>query len=250
MANVHKLRWLNVAAAVTHYLLCVMLIVWLLVPLYEEPPVNELGASVHSLLCLLLVFTSITCLFHIIAAVSNNIYENNVKSGRNPMRWLEYSITATVMLLIIAITSGVDDTTWRVLICILSVTCIFCGYLSELPSIDKSMWAKGSITALGWVAMLGAYAKIGTSFYTRVNQSTQAGANIPGFVYAIVIVIGILYASFGGIHLVHLIKGRENIDTNINVEGAYVVDSLVSKVLLVGLLFGGIEARRQRLNEN
>jgi hypothetical protein len=54
----------------------------------------------------------------------------------------------------------------------------------------------------------------------------------------------LFYASFGGIHLYHQFKGKESVSLNRKVEVAYIVDSFVSKTMLVAILFVGLISKR------
>jgi hypothetical protein len=65
----------------------------------------------------------------------------------------------------------------------------------------------------------------------------------PGFVKILIVSILFFYASFGGIHLFHLVKGKESVELNRRIEKAYIVDSFLSKTFLVGILFAGLLSR-------
>jgi hypothetical protein len=61
-------------------------------------------------------------------------------------------------------------------------------------------------------------------------------------VYAVVIVMALAFMSFGIIQAVYINDNQKNYQ---RYETAYTIDSMVSKTLLVGLLFGGLAGRTE-----
>jgi hypothetical protein len=231
-----KIRNLNISAACLQLLLCIGMISWL-ISRFGEPSPLPLAVSLDSIVIMLIVFTFATFIFHLLYALNVGNYDANVESGTNWMRWVEYTITASIMIWVIAISSGVRDTGLLVFIVSMSVLCMLCGLLSEhLTNGSHKIW----ITLVGWAAIITAYSFIIMKFVENVNNSPN---EIPGFVYAIISSMCIMYMSFGVIHAYHLYKGKDVTRINRNVEMAYTIDSMISKTLLVGLLFGGLIAR-------
>jgi hypothetical protein len=231
-----KLRNMNIGAGLLQALLCIGILIWLFSQWGEESTFR-LGVSLNTVVIMLAVFTAITCLFHTLYAIGVGKYTQNVQSGKNWMRWLEYSITASIMLWIIAVSSGVTSPGLQVLVVVMSILCMLCGLLSEQTnSAVVKRWA----TIIGWLFIAVGYSVVILKFADNVNSTD---VSIPGFVYAIVIGMCIMYMSFGGIHLFHMYKGNGNACTNRTVEVAYTVDSMISKTLLVSLLFSGLVVR-------
>lgn len=231
-----KLRGMNIGATILQSILSIVMLIWLLSRWGEKSPI-PLSVSLDAVIVMLIVFTLVTAIFHLLYAIRVGQYTQNIEKGKNWMRWLEYSITATIMLWVIAISSGVQDISWQVIIIVCSVLCMLCGLWSERSDTKRSkIW----ITLLGWAFIILGY---GLVIYTFIDTVRQSPVGVPGFVYAIVIGMCIFYMSFGAIHATHLYIGQDNPVTNRRIEAAYTVDSMVSKTLLVSLLFSGFVAR-------
>lgn len=229
-----KLKPLNIGAATLQGVLCLTMVIWLISRAGEDSPL-PLPVPLDHIVIMLILFTLITCIFHVLYALDFANYDNNVTGGNNWMRWVEYSMTASIMLWVIAVSSGVHDDAEQLLIVLLSVFCMGCGALTEF----NQYWEK-MITLLGWFFIIVAYSMIISAFIDNVNS---APVGVPGFVYVIVIGMCAMYMSFGFIHAYHICAGRTDVDINRKVECAYTIDSMISKTLLVSLLFGGLVTR-------
>ena len=195
--------------------------------LFQIPP--------SALIILLVIFTVVTSSFHILYSMGAADYNKNVAEGKNWMRWVEYSITASIMLLVIALSSGVLSLDSQIFIVTCSVCCMLCGLVAE--QMEGPFSIKILVTSIGWILLVVAYFVIFRHFSLSASKA-------PNFVYAIVISMFIMFVSFGVIHIIHLIRKEKNIsiEANRRFEMAYTIDSMISKTLLVSLLFGGLTA--------
>tara|TARA_X000001036_G_scaffold395075_1_gene395813 strand:+ start:1826 stop:2872 length:1047 start_codon:yes stop_codon:yes gene_type:complete len=115
---------------------------------------------------------------------------------RNPARWLEYSISASVMLIVIAISSGVAHVYMLVLIfCSSFATMTYGHFAEELHGRPKGRgdekpleWAQSNVflrvypNVLGWIPFGAVWGVLLHSF----NSNTGDGGGPPMFVYVIV----------------------------------------------------------------
>lgn len=213
-------------------------------------PIGSLG--VMGLVIMLLLFTLVTGIFHTVYALRPKKYAKSVKKGHNYLRWVEYSITATIMLLIIAASSGVAALDSLVLIGVASLCCMVCGFLSE-RTVKTDPTVARLATLVGWLLLAGCFAVIFRRFGSIYSQARDRGVDgPPWWVWAIVVAMAALYLSFGVIHLVHMGKqgmfggsdrGLGSAAFNERTDYAYTVCSMVSKTLLVTLLASGLWAR-------
>jgi hypothetical protein len=173
----------------------------------------------------LLTFSTITAGFHCLYLYQDDIPNYN--------RWIEYSITATIMLVIIAITSGVKYVEEIIAISIFCVVMIILGGKEE-----RLLYAQQSVDiilhTISWLLLLCAYGIIFIRYTQVVLESTRSP---PWFVHVIVFVMFLCYSSFGVIQLYH-IKTE-----HVNIENYYIIASIVSKSILTVLLLSGLLMR-------
>ena len=235
------LQGLNYAAMGIQLALCVLLIVWLFIRNDQsadiEFDIGEFGGEdacatlfsfdLNTIIYLLIAFTAVTALFHLLYATgAKGWYGKALEAGNNWARWLEYSITATIMLVAIALISGVWELDSLILIAVASVGCMLCGQVSEKTKSPVS-------TIIGWLLLIGAFAVIFRNFNRAVNPEDPQQPKPPSWVWALVIIMALLYLSFGVIQLTCCKQ-------YVNTERAYTIASMAAKTALVLIIFGGI----------
>lgn len=224
-------RRLSYAAGFVHLLLCCGLVVLGATSVWNRdnsPPFFS-TPHLHAAFGLLVAFTALTAFFHLV--VYPRVYArtaSSVQDGKNPARFLEYALTASAMLVVIAILSGVQNVAWLAALALASALTMLIGYAVEAQKVECSVFA----SCAAWFLLFAAYASI---FY-RFNEVAQVHPP-PDFVYAIVVTMFLLFCCFGGVQALWLWRGREK---SVRYEGAYLVLSLVAKTLLVVLTASGV----------
>lgn len=126
-------------------------------------------------------------------------YGEMIEKSKNPLRFLEYGISAAIMLMCIALLNGVTDINLIVSIAVLTSACEFCGMVVEY--LDDSP-LKFVLHATGWLQFGCAY---GIIFHAYNSAATSVdGIRPPDFVWVIVISLFLLYASFGFVQMTEL----------------------------------------------
>ena len=126
-------------------------------------------------------------------------YSDMIREGRNPLRFIEYSISASIMLMIIALINGIIDIHLLFCIAVLTASCQLCGLVVEYIDDINMKW----INHLnGWLTFCSAYWCITRAFVA--SAEAVDGVSPPDFVYLIVLLLFLLYASFGMVQLVEL----------------------------------------------
>ena len=78
------------------------------------------------------IFLALAAIDHLVTAtVARGTYENDLRNGINRFRWVEYSISATIMVLLIASYSGITEITAVIAIAGTNVAMILFGWLQE-----------------------------------------------------------------------------------------------------------------------
>lgn len=161
-------------------------------------------------------------------------YTNMINNNKNPLRFIEYSISASIMLISIALINGVTDINLIISIAILTGCCQLSGLAVEYIDNKKIKWL---LHISGWLQFIWAYGIIFYAFFKSVDASNKSGGiSPPSFVYVIVFVLFILYSSFGFVQLTELII---NLDPYTK-EKSYVLLSLTAKLLLGWMIFSNV----------
>ncbi len=160
-------------------------------------------------------------------------YVRNLKRGINKARWIEYSFSASVMIVAIAALFGLYDIAALLLIFALNAAMILFGWMMELhnQTTEKVNWTAfifGSIVGIvPWIA-------VGIYFVGSVSSGEQ----VPGFVYAIYVSLFLFFNVFAVNQVLQYAKvGRWR--DYVYGERAYIVLSLVAKSLLAWQVFFG-----------
>jgi hypothetical protein len=128
-------------------------------------------------------------------------YSKQVVEGKNPLRFIEYSISASIMLMVIAMINGIIDVHLLACIAVLTASCQLCGLVVEYLDDEKQLRLKWISHLNGWLTFCTAYWCIARAYFGSVEYSD---ASPPDFVVAIVAALFALYASFGLVQLVEL----------------------------------------------
>jgi hypothetical protein len=197
-------------------------------------------------------------------------YENRVKEGSNPMRFIEYSISASIMLVSVALISGIIDENELITISVLCGATQMCGLVSEtiVSNVEKlKNEVRGDIRCIvhnlhlaatvahlsGWVMVMVGYGVIWRYFILSASESDSSP---PEFVVAIVSMLFLMFNSFGVVQLVQMSKyvwcsrccrcTDDNEKFNSAIELAYTVLSLVAKTLLGWMMYANVLAMAQK----
>lgn len=155
-------------------------------------------------------------------------YEANLRVGRNLARWVEYSVSASVMLVLIAMLAGIWGLAALLGLFAANSAMILFGWLQETdhePGGSMTPFWFGTVVGLVPWAVIGVY--------------LLAGDDPPGFVYAIFVSLFVLFSSFGlNQWLQYRQVGRWR--DYLYGERAYVLLSLVAKSLLAWQIFANV----------
>lgn len=168
----------------------------------------------------------------IVAGPARGWYERNVAQGINPARWYEYSVSASLMLVLIAMLSGIREAPALIGIFGASAAMILFGLAMERVNVGREeilwgpFWYGCVAGAVGWLA-------IGTQLAVGIAES-----DVPGFVLVIFFTLFVLFSSFAlNMWLQYKRIGRWA--DPVYAERAYHVLSLVAKSALAWQVYAG-----------
>ncbi|MEI7689595.1 MAG: heliorhodopsin HeR [Candidatus Saccharibacteria bacterium] len=197
-----------------------------------EPQTKELFGLSLPMLIAVFFFLSATAHF-IIATVYNKKYNSDLEKGINKARWIEYSISASIMMVSIALLVGVSDIMSLVMIFALTSVMNLMGLVMEIhnQTTKKTSWISYIIGCLA-----GAVPWVVIAFYFWM--SADNGKAAPTFVYWIFVSIFVFFNCFA-FNMVLQYKKIGNWKNYLYGELAYIVLSLVAKSLLAWQVFAG-----------
>ncbi|MDZ7733185.1 MAG: heliorhodopsin HeR [Acidimicrobiia bacterium] len=177
------------------------------------------------------VFLGLAAIDHLLTStLLRNIYERDLRDGINRFRWIEYSFSATLMLVLIASYNGIADITALVGVAGANVAMILFGWLQERMNPP----ARATTTMLPfWFGVL-----VGVAPWVAIWTNVVGADTVPGFVFGIVVSLQVLFFSFG---LNQWLQYRRIGPWRDYVYGekAYLVLSLVAKSALAWQIFAG-----------
>lgn len=185
-------------------------------------------------------FPFITSIFHFVIAwgVLEEYAKWTLDRGINPLRWLEYAITASFMTWSIAQLSGITGIFTLLMVGVVgNVALQYQGYAMEmLNEKRKSQGINWTPTIVGWIIFAGQWAAIFTYFFINASSSS-----VPNWIYGVVIALFVQYSLFGLVQILHYTTSKGSFfESNWGVEVSFIVLSLVSKTSLDLMIVIGI----------
>ena len=138
-------------------------------------------------------FLFLSAFFHFLIAspVGFGRYADELRHGRNRFRWVEYSLSATLMILLIALVVGITDVASLIAIGVANASMILFGWVMEMvnPPGRRVWWTPFWFGCLAgsapWIALV-------------VQLWVSAGEDVtpPTFVYGILVSIFVFFNCF------------------------------------------------------
>jgi hypothetical protein len=176
-------------------------------------------------------FLFLSALFHfLIAGVFPARYRDQLSRGQNQFRWIEYSLSSSIMIVLIAALPGITDVAALVALFGVNAGMIFFGAVQErYEAPGGSLWPFWMGCVLGvvpWIA-IGVYL-----------ASPGSDAQAPGFVYGIFFSLFLFFNSFA---LTQWLQYRQvgRWKNYLTGERTYIVLSLAAKSALAWQVFAG-----------
>jgi hypothetical protein len=239
------LRKLNVGAGLLHLVSAIAMVVLaadFTLPVtsfnLNGPPGTPVSQGVLSTVAdiqlgwLTAAFLFLSALFHFIIATGGyGKYQDELRHGRNRFRWVEYSISSTLMIVIIAMTVTITDMAALIGLAFANVSMILFGWIMEMVNRpgQKVWWTPfwfGCIAGIGpWIAIVG---------YIFTGEGRP-----PGFVYGIIVSIFVFFNTFA-INQWLQYGGVGRWKDYLVGERTYIVLSFVAKSVLAWQLYANV----------
>lgn len=161
-------------------------------------------------------------------------YERNLLRGQNPARWIEYSVSASLMIVLIAMLPGITDLYALLGLFAVNAAMILFGLVMEQVNgrdrehVDWWPFTFGCVAGVvPWIAIAIA-----------LVASEVEGEGAPGFVYGIFVSLFLLFNCFALNQWLQY-RGRGRFADYLFGERVYLVLSLVAKSALAWQIFAG-----------
>ena len=177
------------------------------------------------------LFLALAAIDHLLTATSlRNLYDRDLRRGINRVRWIEYSFSATLMIVLIGSYSGITDIAAVIAIIGANVAMILFGWLQE------RMNPPGRTSTTMMPFWFGTVA--GLAPWVAIWVNVIGADTVPGFVYGIVVAEQLFFFSFGLNQWLQY-RGVGKWRNYVYGEKVYLVLSLVAKSVLAWQIYGG-----------
>jgi hypothetical protein len=181
------------------------------------------------------VFLALSALFHFLISTPYFFprYATGLKQNRNYFRWVEYSLSSSIMIWLIAAITGITDVAALFSIFALNAAMIGFGALQEKYETPGNKhfapFIMGSMAGIvPWVAIIIYFLAIGST----------SDVKPPAFVYGIIISLFVFFNTFA-VNQVLQYRQVGGWKSYLRGERAYITLSLVAKTLLAWQVFSG-----------
>lgn len=199
---------------------------------------------------IVVLIDAVTALFH--ACYTFFFHEQYcaaIRQCMNPMRWIEYGVTASLQSIVIAYLCGVVTSEALVAIAVLVSTTMLFGLIQEQYNRPRNAttwrienpFLRTLPFACGFVPFGTAVAIIARRFAETTSLQTVSPSGdvvqMPGFVYGIVVVEILLFMCFP---LIMLLQALSPPDRFLKYEYSYILCSFTSKAILAVILLSNV----------
>jgi hypothetical protein len=181
------------------------------------------------------VFLLISAVAHFfLATVGYKLYTSNLKKGMNPVRFYEYALSSSVMIVLIGMLVGIYDLGAIILIFGINAMMNLFGLMMELHNrtTQKTDWTSfifGSIAGIiPWIVIVVYF----------IGSLAGEGGKPPAFVYAIIPTLFVFFNIFA-VNMVLQYKKVGPWKDYLYGERVYIILSLVAKTVLAWIIFAG-----------
>lgn len=239
------LRRLNVIAGFAHLVQMILILVLatdftlpITAAYMEGPPGTPLSDPVTLLDVRVAwgvaAFFGLSALFHFLVAspLFYGRYVAGLLQRHNYFRWVEYSLSSSIMIVLIAQIVGITDVAAIIAIFGVNVSMILFGWLQE-----KYVQPGGGLLPFWFGCIAGIVPWIIIVIFV-IAPGSASGVQTPGFVYGIIISLFILFNCFALVQYLQY-KPVGKWANYLRGEKAYIVLSLVAKSALAWQVFAG-----------
>ena len=192
----------------------------------EGPKIDVSGLALKIILIMIFLITASFHFFY----YTNYRYYKEVLGGRNRYRWVEYGITATMMIFVLCLISGVKEIYSALATVFLSILMMSFGYFFEM---NKDPKVKLSAIIMGFFALICIWSIILGQFIPNIiSAKGDLDYKIPDWVYGVLFPMILWWISFGIITILNYKAYRKKDYDFTRYEKYYIILSYFSKAFM------------------
>lgn len=181
------------------------------------------------------VFLLLSAVAHFsLATFGYKWYVQKLEKGMNPARFYEYALSSSLMIVLIGMLVGIWDLGSIILMFAVNATMNLFGIMMEYDN-EKREKVRWTSFIFGSIAGIVPWIVIMVAFLSALNS---AGAEPPGFVYAIIPTIFVFFNIFA-VNMVLQYKKVGPWKDYVFGERVYIILSLLAKTALAWMIFSG-----------
>jgi hypothetical protein len=210
---------------------------------------------------LIVAFFLLSAGFQCIPYFFKNVYYRLEATAIQPYRWFEYMVSASCLILVCALTNGINDVYFLILLFFANATVMLLGYVqecyahlqivSEYIENDEKIFYSQTKSAIkfmlphlvGWLLYIPIWIILFAKFGVAVSHSSRQP---PAWVYAVYIGNFFLFSSFGFVQLYEMMCIQRNPEKRafyaVRAELQYILLSLFAKTFTAWIFYGGMIA--------
>ena len=180
-------------------------------------------------------FLFLSAFFHFFITSKKNFarYTDGLSKNINVFRWVEYSLSSSIMIIVILQLNGVTQISTLIAVFGVNVSMILFGWLQE----EYTTPGNGDLLPF-WFGCIAGIVPWVVVIFNLLHPNGPSEAKAPGFVYGIVISLFIMFNCFAIVQWKQY-KAQGKWANYLYGERIYIVLSLVAKSLLAWQVFSG-----------
>jgi len=183
------------------------------------------------------VFALLSAGAHLAVAIPGwRWYTASLRRGTNPARWIEYSLSASLMIVLIAMLVGIYDIAALIALAGVNAAMILFGWAMEVHNRDRRELGGGNATVSWHAFAFGCVA--GAVPWIAIGVYLIGAPDVPGFVYGIFASLFVFFNVFA----INMVLEYRRVGPWRRVlfsERAYILLSLTAKLALTWQVFSG-----------
>ncbi|MBN1191875.1 MAG: heliorhodopsin HeR [Dehalococcoidales bacterium] len=247
--NLNRLRVYNTIMGVLHLLQAVFIFILsnnftlpvTLSYISYNPATQKFSTAIETLADLR--FGPLVAVFLLLSAIAHftivlpgvfNWYKENLRKGINYARWYEYSLSASLMIVLIGMLCGMYDLGALIMAFVLTAVMNLCGLIMEVhnQTTRETNWTSFTV---GSIAGIAPWIAIAIYFFSSLSKSS---GSVPTFVYFILPILFVFFFTFAlNMWLQYRKVGPWN--NYLLGERTYILLSLLAKSALAWQVFAG-----------